>query len=158
MSPKNWFKEKRWSLVIGVIFAIITPLVWWALSDVDPMKYTIPWPLFGVMLPPGICLIAFSNRCEVSSNLAKLRLHLGVDDLRLYMELSPIQMEDLCLRRLKVLGNLWEEAQRNHPVPYARERTEAENAFRSVYYFFEKYKCIKRTKWDRFFAQSETQK
>jgi len=87
-----------------------------------------------------------------------LQTSLGVDDLRLYVGLSPSQMEDLCLRRLKVLGSAWEEAQRNHPMPFAKERTEAERAFRGAYRRFEEHKCIKPTKWDRFFSEPETQK
>ena len=165
MSLKKWFKIRRlsglfgfWSVVLFILVFVIMIIV----SPPDPNQtemssseafFIIVWAVLGSCAIG--CLMYYE---DYNRKIRKLQKHLNEDNLRLYFELSPSQMEDMCLRRLKVLGYVWDEAIKNYPKPFAKERAEAESAFRRAYWFFEENKCIKPTNWDPFFPQPKTQK
>ena len=154
MSLKKWFKQRRQSLTMGVFFtpgSFFSLIIFMRYYDIDGM--IVPWPMFVWGCVVAIAVFSFWKHIDVSSHIASLRKHLGVDDLHPYMELSPSAMEDLCLRRLKVLGYAWDEAIKNYPMPFAEERVKAESAFRRAYRFFVHTKCIKPTNWDPFFPK-----
>lgn len=160
MRLNAWFRAKKLHLFffwLSLALLVLGALLAYLLCPVS--GYDSAYGGFYVIMASALLIASVIAshglyKCYVN-DLAWLKKHLGVDDLQVYVNLSASQMEDLCLKRLAVLGHAMEKAQQNHPMPVAKERLRAEDAFKSAYWFFEGHKCIHPTPWARFFSQTE---
>lgn len=167
MSLKKWFKIRRLSTIFlrwgfGMAILHMSAIVIFLASskagdntDFSPLEWYLVAGLsfFGF----GSMIISFIHD-DFDNYIKSLQSFLDVDDISQYIDLSSSEMEDMCLKRLYVLADELVQAQREHPMPLAKESMRANRWFRQAYWFFEEHECIKPTKWNRFFPQSETQK
>jgi hypothetical protein len=155
MKLKSWLAISRLALVCACTSLMPVLFFGIVMVKVQIPKGILSMSIIGTMI--GFCVSIFTI-IYISGKLDMLRSYFGIRDLNLVARLSPGELEDLCLKRLRELATQLQEVQAQLVPPYGNPFLVARAQLKAVHVFFTEQGFIPDTPWERFFPKPETQK
>lgn len=154
LDPFDWEILRSFLWVVFLVWIIAMGLLY-VFGVRSPAVFAPMFAFFCILF--YLLTIAGDTVSALSDFLHDVRYHLGVDNLLAIYRLSPSQLEDTCLKRLRVLATELEKIEKR-TMPLDDERSKARLKVEQAHAFFTEYGLIKDTPWQRFFSQPEKKK